>query len=60
MECGIPFCSWGCPLGNFMPDLNDMVYKGEWKKAFERISLQIISRNLQEGFVQQFVKVHVP
>ncbi|KHD37971.1 glutamate synthase [Clostridium acetobutylicum] len=39
MECGTPFCSWGCPLGNLMPDFNDMVYKGEWKKAYERISL---------------------
>lgn len=39
MECGTPFCSWGCPLGNLMPDFNDMVYKSEWKKAYERISL---------------------
>ncbi|MCR3757886.1 glutamate synthase subunit beta [Clostridium felsineum] len=39
MECGTPFCSWGCPLGNLMPDFNDMVYRDEWKKAYERISL---------------------
>lgn len=39
MDCGIPFCSWGCPLGNLAPDFNDMVYKNEWKKAYERISL---------------------
>lgn len=39
MDCGIPFCSWGCPLGNLIPDFNDMIYKNEWKKAYERISL---------------------
>ncbi len=35
MDCGIPFCHSGCPLGNLVPDFNDMVYKGEWKKAAE-------------------------
>lgn len=39
MNCGTPFCSWGCPLGNLMPDFNDMVYNDRWKKAYERISL---------------------
>ncbi|WP_234121053.1 glutamate synthase subunit beta [Clostridium hydrogenum] len=39
MNCGTPFCSWGCPLGNLMPDFNDMVYNDQWKKAYERISL---------------------
>ena len=34
-SCGIPFCHSGCPLGNLIPDFNDMVYKGEWKKASE-------------------------
>ncbi|SNR58601.1 glutamate synthase subunit beta [Lutibacter flavus] len=35
MDCGIPFCHSGCPLGNLIPDFNDMVHKGEWKKALE-------------------------
>ncbi|TCI90589.1 glutamate synthase subunit beta [Tenacibaculum sp. M341] len=35
MNCGIPFCHSGCPLGNLIPDFNDMVHKGEWKKALE-------------------------
>ena len=35
MDCGIPFCHSGCPLGNLIPDFNDMVYKGEWKKALQ-------------------------
>ena len=35
MDCGIPFCHSACPLGNFIPDFNDMVHKGEWKKALK-------------------------
>ncbi len=35
MDCGIPFCHSGCPLGNLIPDFNDMVHLGEWKKASE-------------------------
>ena len=33
MDCGIPFCHSACPLGNLIPDFNDMVHRGEWKKA---------------------------
>lgn len=33
MDCGIPFCHTGCPLGNLIPDFNDKVYKGRWKEA---------------------------
>tara|TARA_B110000285_G_C15082146_1_gene594100 strand:- start:265 stop:1725 length:1461 start_codon:yes stop_codon:yes gene_type:complete len=33
MDCGIPFCHSGCPLGNLIPDFNHMVYQGEWQKA---------------------------
>ncbi len=33
MDCGIPFCHSGCPLGNLIPDFNDAVYKGKWKEA---------------------------
>jgi len=35
MDCGIPFCHSGCPLGNLIPDFNDMVHKGKWKKALD-------------------------
>jgi len=35
MDCGIPFCHSGCPLGNLIPDFNDRVHRGEWKKALE-------------------------
>ena len=34
MDCGIPFCQQGCPLGNLIPDWNDAVYRGEWQRAF--------------------------
>ena len=33
MDCGIPFCHSGCPLGNLIPDFNDAVYRGKWEKA---------------------------
>ncbi|MBR9855302.1 MAG: glutamate synthase subunit beta [Algicola sp.] len=35
MDCGIPFCHSGCPLGNLIPDFNDAVYQGKWEKAAE-------------------------
>jgi glutamate synthase (NADPH) small chain len=38
MDCGIPFCHNGCPLGNFIPDFNDAVYKQNWKEAYNILS----------------------
>lgn len=35
MDCGVPFCHWGCPLGNYIPEWNDRAFKGQWQKAFE-------------------------
>jgi len=35
MDCGVPFCHHGCPLGNNIPDFNDMVYKENWKAAYK-------------------------
>jgi len=37
MDCGIPFCHQGCPLGNLIPDWNDLVYRDRWKEASERL-----------------------
>jgi glutamate synthase (NADPH/NADH) small chain len=37
MDCGIPFCHKGCPLGNIIPDWNDLVYRGRWKTAIDRL-----------------------
>ena len=33
MDCGIPFCHKGCPLGNIIPDWNDLVYRGRWQRG---------------------------
>ena len=37
MNCGIPFCHNGCPLGNLIPEWNDLVYKGKWRDALARL-----------------------
>ena len=37
MDCGIPFCHQGCPLGNLIPDWNDLVYRDKWQSAIERL-----------------------
>ncbi len=37
MDCGIPFCHTGCPLGNIIPDWNDLVYRGQWREALDRL-----------------------
>ena len=35
MDCGIPFCHQGCPVNNIIPDWNDLVYRGDWRRAIE-------------------------
>ncbi|HST16853.1 MAG TPA: glutamate synthase subunit beta [Gaiellaceae bacterium] len=37
MECGVPFCHHGCPLGNLIPDWNDLVYRDRWREAIEQL-----------------------
>ena len=37
MDCGIPFCHKGCPLGNIIPDWNDLIYRGRWREAIDRL-----------------------
>jgi glutamate synthase (NADPH/NADH) small chain len=37
MNCAVPFCHQGCPLGNLIPDWNDLVYRGEWKRALDSL-----------------------
>ncbi len=37
MDCGVPFCHQGCPLGNIIPDWNDLVYRGQWQEALLRL-----------------------
>ena len=37
MDCGIPFCNSGCPLGNIIPDWNDLVFRDRWHEAIDRL-----------------------
>ena len=37
MNCGIPFCHNGCPLGNLIPDWNDLVYRSRWREAIDQL-----------------------
>ena len=37
MDCGIPFCHQGCPLGNLIPDWNDLVFRDQWRAAIDRL-----------------------
>ena len=37
MDCGIPFCHNGCPLGNLIPEWNDLIYRNDWQEAIERL-----------------------
>ena len=37
MDCGIPFCNEGCPLGNIIPDFNDLVFRDKWEDALVRL-----------------------
>ena len=37
MECGVPFCHHGCPLGNLIPDWNDLVYRDRWREAIDEL-----------------------
>jgi len=45
MDCGTPFCHWGCPLGNYIPEWNDLVFRGLWQKAFQ---LLVAANNFPE------------
>jgi len=45
MDCGIPFCHWGCPVINLIPEWQDTLYRGEWKKA---IDLLHVTNNFPE------------
>lgn len=38
MNCGVPFCHHGCPLGNVIPEFNDAVYRNDWKEAYDILS----------------------
>ena len=37
MDCGVPFCNSGCPLGNLIPEFNDLIYQGNWEEAIQSL-----------------------
>ena len=37
MDCGTPFCHWGCPIANYIPEWNDLIFHGQWEKAMEML-----------------------
>jgi len=39
MDCGVPFCHNGCPLGNLIPEWNDLIYRGKWREALDALHL---------------------
>lgn len=43
MDCGVPFCHWACPLGNKVPEWQDLLYKGRWKEAFYVMEYPILN-----------------
>ncbi len=38
MDCGTPFCHWGCPIGNYIPEWNDLVFSGHWERALQLLT----------------------
>ena len=38
MDCGTPFCNWGCPIGNYIPEWNDLVWNGRWEEAWQLLN----------------------
>ncbi len=45
MDCGTPFCHWSCPVGNYIPEWNDLLFRGKWEKSLE---LLCATNNLPE------------
>ncbi|MCX5715966.1 MAG: glutamate synthase subunit beta [Candidatus Omnitrophica bacterium] len=45
MDCGTPFCNWACPVGNYIPEWNDLMFRGQWKQA---LKLLCATNNLPE------------
>ncbi len=50
----------GCPIHNLIPEWNDLVYRGRWKEAFERLAKRITFQSLRDVFVQHRVKDRAP
>jgi len=51
MDCGIPFCHQGCPLGNLIPEWNDLIWRNEKVDAIDRVSIKIQSPSNRLNYV---------
>jgi len=69
MDCGIPFCHWGCPVGSKIPEWQDLVYKGNWKAAYEvlhstnsfpEFTGRVCPAPCEKSFNLGFVQPHIP
>ena len=47
MDCGTPFCNSGCPVNNIIPDFNDLVYRGDWRKFRDHSTRRLGRNNFQ-------------
>ncbi len=56
MDCGVPFCHSGCPLGNVIPEFNDAVYRKSWKEAYEILDSTNNFPEFTEGSVLHLAK----
>jgi glutamate synthase (NADPH/NADH) len=59
MECGTPFChtsSTGCPLGNLVPEFNDLVHKGRWREALDRL---LLTNSFPGELFPSFTSIHI-
>jgi glutamate synthase (NADPH/NADH) small chain len=59
MDCGIPFCHSACPLGNLIPDFNDMVHQEEWQGALEILQATNNFPEFQDAYALHHVKNRV-
>jgi len=59
MDCGIPFCHSGCPLGNLIPEWNDLIWRGDKTERLIVYTPQITFLSSPVVFVQHHVRLHV-
>ena len=57
MDCSVPFCHMGCPLGNVIPEFNHQVYLGDWEKALEILLSTNNFRSSRDAFAQLLARL---
>jgi len=59
MDCGVPFCHWGCPVGSKIPEWQDLVYRGNWKGAYDILNSTNSFRSLPDVYALLHAKSRV-